>query len=653
VSSLPDGGTLFSERHLRTLDAVCRTLAPPDAGPGGDPPAELADLFSSLLAAVASPEEHHQLRRALTLLDSRTMNFILTGQPRRLASLDQAGRERVLCAWAASRLPRLRAGFQAFKRLTLFLYYARLSPETGDNPSWAAMNYPGPVQPNTMVAKTISLLPVTADTELEADAVVIGSGAGGAVVAAELAAAGHRVIVLEKGGYFNEADFDGAELTSMGRMYEKRGLLATSDGGIMALAGSNLGGGTTVNWTTSLRTPDHVLRQWERECGVAGAAGPEWQASLDAVCSRINVNTDESVPNPQNQKLIDGCEALGYGWRVLPRNVKGCQDCGYCGFGCRVGAKQGTLETYLQDASDCGARVVPGCRVEAVTVCHGVATGVRAVVNGHRLTVRSSVVVAAAGSIHTPALLIRSGLGNKNIGRHLHLHPVVPVFGIYDAPIESWRGTMQAALCDEFADLDRGYGFVVEVPPAHPGLLALVLPWRSSADHHSLMRQARNVAGFIAITRDRDGGEVRVDRDGQPVLHYKVSAYDARHVVRAAQEAARLHAGAGAHTVGGPYNNLPRVSLRRGESVETYVRQFPARGVVPNDFALFSAHQMSSCRMGGSPRLAPVTPEGETYEVKGLYVADGSALPTSTGVNPMVSIMALAHRTARVIKTRL
>jgi choline dehydrogenase-like flavoprotein len=606
-------------------------------------------------------------------MESRLANLLLTGKFRRFSNLDRAVRERVLNCWAKSRLGLLRSGFQTFKRLALFYYYSRLDEQTGTNPSWDLIGYPGPVQPAKETAKTIVPLEITGDTALDAEVVVIGSGAGGGVVAGELAAAGYQVIVLEKGGYANEADFDGAEKRSMDRLYEKKGILATHDLGVIVFAGNTLGGGTTVNWTTSLRTPEYVLRQWENECGIKGAAGAEWQASFDAVCARIGVTTEESSPNPQNRKLIDGCTALGYHWRPLPRNVHGCRDCGYCGYGCRFGAKQGVLKTYLQDAFEHGTRIVTGCHVDRITIQDGVAGGVEGTVNGHRLTIRSKVVVVSGGSVHSPAILKRSGLANKNIGRHLHLHPVAAVFGIYSEPIESWRGTMQAAVCDQFADLDRGYGFVLETAPAHPGMLASGIPWRGSRSHQELMRSAARIASFIAIARDRDGGTVSVDRRGQPVLNYVPSKYDAGHVIRGAQEAARVHAAAGAAVIGGPYNNLPELALAMGgqergrvsapsnergrvsapSDLEPHLHRFAELGVIKNDTILFSAHQMSSCRMGGNQSQSPVKPDGETYEVKNLFVADASALPTATGVNPMVSIMALAHRTAQIIKTCL
>jgi choline dehydrogenase-like flavoprotein len=643
-----DATGLLSDDQFRTLEAACEALVPATMAGAG-----LAPRLVAPIAEFANRKDRTQFRRAMTFLESRLLNLALTGRFRRLTQMDRASRGRVLRAWATSRFGALRSAFQLLKRLTLLLGYSGADAGSGTNPAWWAIGYSGPVSPPKEAAKTIVPLAVTNDTTLDADVVVIGSGAGGGVAAAELAAAGHQVLILEKGGYFNEADFDGAEVRSLERLYEKKGILATQDLGVVVLAGSNLGGGTTVNWTTSLRTPDAVLREWATECGVTAATGPEWQASLDAVCARLNVNTGESAANPQNQKLIDGCARLGYHWRVTPRNVKGCQDCGYCGFGCRFGAKQGTLKTYLQDACDRGARVIVGCHVDRVTVQHGVATGVKGVVNGHRLTVRAKVVVAAAGGVHTPALLIRCGLRHPHIGRNLHLHPVAAVFGIYDEPIEAWRGTMQAVVCDEFANLECDYGFVIEVAPAHPGMQALGLPWRDAQRHQELMSQAAQLATFIVITRDRASGTVRVDERGQPVLDYTVSRFDARHLIRGAQEAARLHAAAGAHTLGGPYNNLPEFSLRKGEGVESYVRQLGSRGVVKNDMILFSAHQMSSCRMGGGRGQAPVSPDGESYEVRNLFVADASALPTATGANPMLSIMALAHRNAQYIKTRL
>jgi choline dehydrogenase-like flavoprotein len=211
---------------------------------------------------------------------------------------------------------------------------------------------------------------------------------------------------------------------------------------------------------------------------------------------------------------------------------------------------------------------------------------------------------------------------------------------------------MQAVACNQFEDLEDGYGFVIEVPPAHPGLIALGVPGWDARSHQECMLHAANAAFFFALIRDRDGGRVDIDRQGRPILKYSLSRHDAQNVVRGGQECVRLLAAAGAHTIGGLYNNLEPYSARNGGDLDDYLRRIEQRGYIVNDMTLFSAHQMSSCRMAGSPGLGAVNPEGESYEVHDLFVADASALPSATGVNPMISIMTLAHRVAQGVKAR-
>ena len=647
---------LLSDAEFEILLAICESLAPAIEGepPGffGSSASELkvAEGVAGAIASAARRPEQVNFRLALHLIESPIANAVLARTTRRFTRMTPGERERVLQRWATSRIGLLRKAFQTWKRLALFHQYALIPEGAAANPHWEPMGYPGPVEPHR-VPKRINLRAIEADTTLDADVVVIGSGAGGGVVAAELAAAGQQVIVLEKGGYFNEADFDGAEWNAMGCLYEKQGILTSEDVGIVVLAGSGLGGGTTINWTTSLPTPGHVLQEWERELGVNGMTGADWQASTQAVCERLHVNTD-SPENRHNQLLRIASERLGYQWRALPRNVLGCSDCGYCGYGCRFGAKQSTLVTYLQDAFDRGAQIITECHADRVTFAGGRVNGAEATVNGHSLRIRSPRVVVAAGSVHTPALLKRSGLTNPNIGRHLHLHPVPAAFGIFDEPVRSWEGTMQAVACSQFEGLEAGYGFVIEVPPVHPGLMALGVGWQDAHSHKQVMLQAENTAFFFALVRDRDGGRVDIDRQGRPILKYSLSSYDARHVIRGAQECVRLLAAAGAHTIGGLYNNRAPYSVRNGGDLEDHLLWIEQRGYIVNDMTLFSAHQMSSCRMAGSAALGAVNPEGESYEVRDLFVADASALPSATGVNPMISIMTLAHRVAQAVKAR-
>ncbi len=668
---MPAQGHLFSEREMRVLAAVCDTLAPslavtPD--PAGlyarrasqlGVPARLAEA----LELVASPTQQALVRLALFTLDQPLANAALGGVLRPFLDMTLDERTAILHNWAESRLEIRRRAFQGFKRLALFFFYALLD-DSGCNPNWAAIGYPGPKPAPASTARKIKPLTLLSDATLETDVVIVGSGAGGGVVAGELSAAGLDVVVLEKGGYHAEADFDGRELSSTARMFENRGLLATADLGVAILAGSTLGGGTTVNWCAALRPPESVLQEWEREYGVSGYAGKEYQQALNAVSKRINVTEQWSQANAQNTRLAQGSEALSYAVKTIPRNVKGCNvdACGFCNFGCPQGAKLSTLRTYLQDAHDQGARIVVNADVERVLTASGRAVGVLATAQAAdgrpvRLTVRARAVVAAAGSLHTPALLMRSGLTNANIGRNLHLHPTSVTYGIHAEPVCGWSGPILSRMVSQFSDLSSdGYGVALETAPIHPGIAASVLSWQDGRQHKDVMRQLDHLSNIIIITRDREGGRIALDRRGQPVIHYTLSKVDGAHLMRGILESLRIHRAAGALEVCGPHT-WPRVHRPEQDGGESafadYLRGIQAAGLRKNDFALLSAHQMSSCRMGGNPALGAIDPTGETFEVENLYVADGSTLPTASGVNPMLTIMGVAHLVAQHIKARL
>jgi choline dehydrogenase-like flavoprotein len=465
---------------------------------------------------------------------------------------------------------------------------------------------------------------------------------------------------VEKGDYYAEPDFHGQEALSNENMYERGGLLTTVDMGFSVLAGSVLGGGTTVNWAASIPTPAHVLQEWAREYGFSAATSAAYQASAESVAQRINVTHDHSQANPQNALLEKGCTALGHSVQSIARNVKGCGECGFCGYGCVAGAKQGTLRTYLQDAYERGTRIITQASVERVLYRHGIAEGasVRHTSEDGQsipLTIRAKIVVVAAGAIHTPALLLRSGLGNAHIGANLHLHPVTAVFSRFDTPVRGWHGAPMTRVSFALSDLDgRGYGVWLETAPNHPGIAAQAFPWVSGRSHKEEMQHLENYANIIVLTRDYHGGRVKTDKHGQPRLHYQLSAYDERHLMLGLIEALKAHREAGAAHLYGPHNHLRGYSAQRGSAAfDAFLQQVQAAGLKANAAALFSAHQMSSCRIGGSSATGAISPTGESYEVRNLFVADGSSLPTAVGVNPMLSIMTAAHYIAQHIRSRV
>ena len=631
----------LSPAAQRVLRAVAATLVL-------DAPPDLSERVAHKIAALPRRADRAELDLLLRMLDVSLINLLLSGIPRPFTRMSAAQRERCLRGWAVSRLPLRRKAFQALKRLTTVTHYT--------TPGVArAIGYPGPLGPPPNTPKPIRPVAITAGTTLDCDAVVIGSGAGGGVVAAELTAAGKDVIVLEKGGYRNEADFTHHEGEALETMYDAGGLLATRDLGLVILQGSTLGGGTVINYTTSFPTPERVRHEWAVQHRLPHFETREYGLSIDAVAQRIGVNTDHAKPSGRDRVLIQGLEKLGWHHGLLPRDVRGCsQDdsCGYCGFGCRRAAKQSTLITYLQDAANRGARIVTGCEVRRVNIERGTAVGVEGRAAGHDVRVRAKAVIVAAGSIHSPALLLRSGVTLPALGRHLALHPATAVLAEMNEEIRPWTGTVQAHYSDQFADLHEGYGFKFETAPIHPSLQALAAPWRSATQYRARMATLPKTALVGVLLRDRFGGRVTVDRDGAPVVDYTLSGYDRKHLWQAIVAGADLLEAAGAREIWVPLSVDNAYQPGDRGRREVWYDAFDASGGLgSNQLLLVTFHQMASCRMGSSAATSVVDAEHRVWGIRGLYVADASTFPSASGVNPMLTVMAIAHRAAGVIAT--
>jgi len=651
---------VLSETRRRTLEAVCDTFAPSlevDQGSAAEkeffarPASDLgvAAQIEGLLAASAMPEEIEALGE---LLDA----FAAHG----IEGLPLAGREELLRQTAASS-PAAKFGVRQLRGLT-FLFFYGLPDENGHNPNWDALGYPGPLSapPSAEQApKTIAIEPIAGESaSLQADACVIGSGAGGGVLAAELAMAGKSVVVLEMGGYRNEADFKQLELPGMFELYLGGGLAASEDGSIAILAGSTLGGGTVVNYMNCIRTPEHIRREWA-SMGVEGIDEQDYDRHIDAVWKRLGVNDTATSQNRTHKKMIQACEELGYSHRPLTRNTDvSCEDpavCGYCYAGCQKGCKQSTMKTFLQDASDAGARVVVGARAERILMKDGRAVGVQATVthadsSTTTLTVEAPTVVVAAGAIESPALLLRSGIGGPAAGRHLRLHPASLVVGIYEQPIEGWIGQIQSALSDQFTRIEGEHGFLIEATTVAPAIVAMSLPWEDGLSHKRLLGgKLRHFAPFISVARDHGEGQIVIDAHGRAVTRWSFAdEIDARMFRRAMVELAKLHRAAGAREMITLYQR-PAVKWTEGEDFDAFLEQIETGSLMANDIAAFTAHQMGSCRMGSDPAESVADGRGELHDARGVWIGDASAFPTAPGVNPMISIMSLAHRTAENI----
>jgi choline dehydrogenase-like flavoprotein len=551
-------------------------------------------------------------------------------------SLDLDARTRLLVELGA-RGGATRQLLRELKGAVMGLVYAL--PE---NPNWPALGYPGPVTEPPQAPKTIRVESMSGPSAtLRAEVCVVGSGAGGSVIAAELQQAGRSVIVLERAAYRNEADFKQLELVGAQELFLRGGLFFSDTGSMGLLAGATLGGGTVINSMVCLRPPERILAEWNR----MGLELDEFDDHLDAVSERINVNTEATRPNRVNEMMLEALAARGLSGEILARNASLDDDpryCGYCNAGCQQGCKQSTLRTYLQDAADAGTRFVVDCAVDRVLVRDGRAAGVAARFGETELTVEAPVVVVAAGGLETPALLLRSGIGGPAVGKHLRLHPTYFVTGLYDEEIRSWDGQFQATVSFAFAEAVQGSGFLVESVNLSLPFFASSMAFTGGAVHKQRMLDLRHAATWHAVSHDTGSGEVVLDDAGEPVVRWGLdNPIDRAVAARAHVELARLHRARGAREIFTFHWDDP--AWRAGEDFDAYIARLEA---APYEGLAYSAHQMGSCRLGSDPAISVAGPWGELHDVSGVWIGDASALPTAPGVNPMLTIMALARRTA-------
>jgi len=488
------------------------------------------------------------------------------------------------------------------------------------------------------------------DLNLDTEVLVIGSGAGGGPFAYKMAEAGRDVVILESGGYYTAEDFTEREAEMTAKLYVEGGNHGPDDGSITLYQGRCVGGSTVINAMICFRPPDWVLDDWRTRFGVTGMTPRELESSIDEVERIVSVHTNEPHEiNRGNALLLQGAQKLGWHNAPLQRNVKDCVLSGFCLLGCAYDRKRSVLVTYVPLACEMGARLFSDATVDRIIVSGGKVRGASATVRDRetgrpkaKIQVRAKVVAVAAGAVQTPALLQRSGLSNQSgmLGRNFAIHPSAAVSGIFDEELSSYRGALCGTYSAEFHDHGKG-GFLIEGGNGGPIQTAFFFPGFGKL-HRELMDRFDHTATSVSVVHDPGVGSVNWDADtGKVKIDYAMEPDTQARVKQSVRRMAEMWFAAGARRVVTPFTR-PLVLDSPDE-----LGRIDAMPAGPNDIGLTSYHPQATARMGADRKQSVVKPNGESHEVRGLFVVDASVFPTAVDVNPQITIMSVSTHFAR------
>ncbi len=483
----------------------------------------------------------------------------------------------------------------------------------------------------------------TSTVKESADVIVVGSGAGGAVMAYELAAAGKKVLLLEAGPYVRSSEFNENYADMFERLFVDKARQTNIDGDINILQGACLGGSTVVNGTVSLRIPDWILDKWQSEYGVEGITSSVLASKYEIVEKRLSVHVNQPHEINRNSQLVrKGCEALGWSFRPEPRNIKDCVLAGYCTTGCRYDRKQSMLVTYVPWAIEKGAAVYADTRVEAIHVKGGRATGVSAVIRDPKsgdtvatLEAEGRAVVLAAGAVQTPLVLLKSGIANSSgqVGRNFACHPSLNVVALFEEEVKGWVGALHGVMCDEFGAEEKG-AVLLQGACADPYTINGYLIPGMGTETLDLTKRASHIANMVQLTHDESVGRVSLD-DGIKKIEYRVGEEDKKRMRMGFKAGARIWFAAGARKV-----VLPTIvpTILESEKEIDRVDQMP---MAPGDLNMVSYHPQGTCRMGSNAKHNVVNSRGQCHDIPNLVIADASVFPTSVLVNTQLPVYAI------------
>jgi choline dehydrogenase-like flavoprotein len=558
---------------------------------------------------------------------------------RRFAALEQEEREKILSAWTEG---------SHYLRLISRAITTPLKVSHFDDPEiheiFGSRYAPDPVTEDLPrhMSQVCHLPDCPKDEMIEAEVVVIGTGAGGAVVAKELAAKGHAVVMIEEGEFHRRPDFAKPHTEKLGMLYRSGGMLSTfGNVPVILQIGRSVGGTTTINSGTCYRPPPEVLQSW----GLHDLTAEKLEPYMRRVEAVLQVNpASEKYLGRIADVIRRGCDVLGYSHEPCPRNAPDCDAQAHCQFGCPTDAKRSTNVTYVPQALESSAFLYTGAKVTRILTENGRVSGVVAVGGGLGLEVKAPVVVVACGSLLTPLLLMRSKLCTKSrmLGRNLSVHPASAVFALFDEEIRGWDGIPQSYSVTEF--MQEGIAMEGGFPRLEFATMMLPLQGRPFMD---MMDQFEHLAAFGLMIKDDSRGRVFRGPGSHPLMLYNLNQGDQQKLQKAREILCRIYLAAGAKKIYPGIAGVPPIEDELG------LARFRQLKISPRKMELIAFHPLGTARIGEDPQTSVCTPDHETHEVPGLYVVDGSSVPSSLGVNPQVTIMTLATRAADKISEKI
>jgi choline dehydrogenase-like flavoprotein len=595
----------------------------------------LARLLSSF-----NPRSPKQYKKLLRLLDG----IALVKHKKRFTNLED--QERAELVWQLHEHGSLSRGL--FMALTYPVKNAYFDDTDVYRSFGCVWEHPGSSEPPPAWRRQVMAASDLSPGEvLECDVVVVGTGAGGAVVAKELAERGIAVLLLEEGEYHTRKDFSKRSIPATQQLYRDGGITGVVGNCVIPIPmGRAVGGSTTINSGTCFRVPDWILSRWREEHGLVDFTPEHLAPHYEKVENILEIGpSSEKARGAPSQVIADGCDALGWSHFPVRRNAPGCDGQGVCQWGCPTDAKRSMNVSYVPLALQRGAQLVTGFKVQQVIVERGRAVGVRgsAAPDGKQLEVRAKAVILACGAMITPVLLLRNGIANKSgqVGRNLSVHPATSVSAVFDKPIRGYDHVPQGHGVDQFHE--EGILMLGASAPLDMG--ATMFPFVGER-YVDIMEQYANVCSFGVMVEDGPNGRILLGPGGKPYALYHLGKHERQLIAKGCAAVARIFKAAGARDI---YTEITGFDHMQTEADIAKLESATPGGF---DMMMVGFHPLGSCKMGPNPETSVVDEYHESHDVPGLYVVDGSSVPSSIAVNPQLTIMAMATRAAALMAPR-